>query len=93
VGPPWKWVLDEGCPKECVFVAPCRLVVGKGVSKECVLVGPPWRLVVRRRRDVQKKVCSAAVEIGSGDELFLLLQWCCARSDGRCASEDVEENV
>ena len=29
-----------------------------------------------------KKVCSAAVEIGSGDEL--LLQWCCARSDGRC---------
>ena len=39
-----------------------------------------------------KRMCSAAVEIGSGDEL--LLQWCCARSDGRCASEDVEgENV
>ena len=37
-----------------------------------------------------KRVCSAAVEIGSGDELLLLLrlQWCCARSDGRspCSS-------
>ena len=41
-------------------------------------------------------MCSAAVEIGSGDELLLLLllQWCCARSDGRSASEDVEgENM
>ena len=46
--------------------------------------------IEEEEKGVPKKVCSAAVEIGSGDELLLLLQWCCARSDGRCASEDVE---
>ena len=35
-------------------------------------------------------MCIAAVEIGSRDEL-LHLQSCCAPSDGRSPSEDVEE--
>ena len=38
-------------------------------------------------------MCIAPVEIGSGDELLLLLllQWRCAPSGGRSPSEDVEE--
>ena len=37
------------------------------------------------------KVCSAPVEIGSGNVLLLPLLWRCARSGGRSPSEDAEE--
>ena len=74
----------------CICDAPVVIGSRNGCcpKKKSVFCGAPV-VIGSLEEEGMSKVCSAPVEICSGN--VLLLQWCCAPSGGRSPSEDAEE--